>query len=447
MFCEKCGNEIGENENFCQKCGWSVNPANKDDRTPNLDTDIVSTQPVPIKENEKKEKKPINKKYLLFGGIAIAVILLLIIIISSLSGTVNPQKYFIDDSNVKYSGYNEFGKINVNDLFDIRSLLLDLGGGEENLIATVNKSVSGQIDKKYGSVMSSLFDGLSINSIINEFEKEGISIEADKTENLKNGDEITVTVKIDSEYFKKYDFKKSLKDVDSVSKTYTVSGLNQATIIDPFDFIESVIYDEKEKKSYIRYKKNYLNETEAFSVAAYENSRLRIKGKDGQTIGTIGFSSDKGSYESTKKITVKLSSGLSVDSFSSKGFMLSAVEKDFTPLTLDYLKDASRLKSADYTTLKSIADEDTKSNSPVFQKAYLCTDSSTASNKIVFIYSYKSNDKTLFLNCYFDGVKICSDGNLFTEQLYDHINYSGYDSMQKILDNLKTNWSSIVEIS
>ncbi|MBQ1239483.1 MAG: zinc-ribbon domain-containing protein, partial [Ruminococcus sp.] len=28
MFCEKCGNQLNDNDKFCQKCGAPVNPLN-----------------------------------------------------------------------------------------------------------------------------------------------------------------------------------------------------------------------------------------------------------------------------------------------------------------------------------------------------------------------------------------------------------------------------------
>ncbi len=69
MTCKKCGKEVRDGIAFCPFCGASL----KEEPVVAVEP-VKASEPVIKKEVVKKEKKPINKKPFIIGGIAVAVI-------------------------------------------------------------------------------------------------------------------------------------------------------------------------------------------------------------------------------------------------------------------------------------------------------------------------------------------------------------------------------------
>ena len=107
-FCPNCGAKLEEGVKFCMECGIKVirpEPPAYDPPAEPVYAPPESSEP-PVKpayipqslakggtgpEEKPKEKKPANKKWLLFAGIGAAVILVLILLIALLSGGGNKE--------------------------------------------------------------------------------------------------------------------------------------------------------------------------------------------------------------------------------------------------------------------------------------------------------------------------------------------------------------------
>lgn len=108
IFCANCGQQSSTEFAFCQNCGASlaiapaVSPADSDPFPADPETAFQAQKP-------KKEKKPLPKKAILFGGIGLAVVVVVILLIALLSGGGSGAEYVLylkDDEIV----YNDFGK-------------------------------------------------------------------------------------------------------------------------------------------------------------------------------------------------------------------------------------------------------------------------------------------------------------------------------------------------
>lgn len=74
MFCTSCGNQIPDGSTVCPFCGASL----KEEPVVAVEP-VKAFEPVVNKEVVKKEKKPINKKPFIIGGIAVAVIAVVVV--------------------------------------------------------------------------------------------------------------------------------------------------------------------------------------------------------------------------------------------------------------------------------------------------------------------------------------------------------------------------------
>lgn len=167
------------------------------------------------------------------------------------NGKISAEDYISNEINFK--GYNGYATVSADDVFDYTRLIADLG--EPNYSGTDSNLVNSIVD--YGS-------DYTIES--------HISVSFDKSENLKNGDEITAIISIDYGMINSMNFKKELTGKVTYSKTYTVSGLEEADGIDPFGIIKSVNYDALNGSSSINYNNEYNKDFGDYSVHCYEDS-------------------------------------------------------------------------------------------------------------------------------------------------------------------------------
>lgn len=214
MFCMKCGAELSPDTKFCQTCGTPVEgqaaPA-AEAQTP------VTPAPQAAPAPEKKPKKPMSKaaKGIIAGAAALVVILAVVLTLVLTAPKKVSLSEYID---VSFYGYDSYGDASVS--LDQWSLYSDLVGGKDDSAERLDDLWS-QAEK---------YSGLS--DLISS-----ITWDVEPSENLSNGDVVTITMSYDEELAKA----QKIKLTDDTLEV-TVEDLDKITVINPFDDV-SVAFD------------------------------------------------------------------------------------------------------------------------------------------------------------------------------------------------------------
>lgn len=325
MICKECGAELLDNAKFCGVCGTKIesNETVKYDVSPVL---------------QKEEKKPKKKR----KGLLISIIVIIVVLICGfgylyyftdlLKAKIDLNKYI----NVEFDGYNSVGTAKV--VFDYDAFEKDhenhLDVSTErftsNIICEIDKSQklsnndtvtlswkfdANELKEEYNVVVLASeinytvdglkelekfdpFEGVEVEfssispfglALISKYPSEnGLSYALSKFDNLKNGDNVEVTVTYGSysedEYAKQYG-----KLPTCFSKTYEVTGLDEY-ITDfaeiPTDVQEEIKSEAKDiVLSYvsIHYGDAALSDLEYVGYVVYTNSDSTIISKINDT--------------------------------------------------------------------------------------------------------------------------------------------------------------------
>lgn len=430
MFCEKCGKQIENDELFCENCGAKV------------EQETEGTHKELLSNTVEKIKNPANKKLIAIVSAVSVIVVIAIIVLVSLLNRVSAEKYINDEIN--FYGYNGYATVSVEDVYDYYGLSDALGNANyfdlnNDLLNTLVSSVSGY----------SLF--------------ELISVSFDKYDMLSNGDEVTATIRIDYDLINQFKFDKKLVGKKEYTKTFTVSGLEEAKVIEPFGIIQSVTYDVTNDSSSIIYNEEYLENFEDYSVHYYKDSysepKLEVVNKDNNTIMYITYNSDSNAYSSTKQIAVN--AYYEETELCPEGLIVAPTKKQYDPLIVDYLRDKDSISKESLTQLKNVADKDIGyyNSKAKFEKAFFgCTDKNDDNfdNAIVFVYSYEDlwSEKTNYIEVKIEDIKINSKNELIdytdsSDYVYGFYASSGYDSISALEDDLKNSngWTEITTVT
>lgn len=196
MFCQNCGAELASDAQFCENCGTKVEETKE----------VITAETITDNVNNKVTKK-LSKKTTTIIGAACILVIVFAIIVTNMKATINLNKYVTFD----FSGYDTLGTAQVS--IDYDALERDYG----DKIKYYGSDSYGNFEEPYRLLIEECVNG-----------------SLDVKENLKNGDTVTYTWDCDKELAKK-DFKIKLKAEDI---TYSVSGLQAVTEIDPFENVE-----------------------------------------------------------------------------------------------------------------------------------------------------------------------------------------------------------------
>lgn len=198
-FCPHCG-ALMTGATVCPQCGADITSAT----TPH--SDISTGKPSFLKKNIPQEKR----KYVVAGFVALMVLLLcLSFLLPRKKNVILLTDYVHIDSVTGADGY---GHLEYS--FDSYSVYQKLAGMDVK-------------NDKDAEVLFSEENLLKAEKIMTVL--EGVTVTADKNDNLSNGDKLTLTVSFDNPTKEKLDFELRGGEI-----SYTVEGLAEGLPFDPF---------------------------------------------------------------------------------------------------------------------------------------------------------------------------------------------------------------------
>lgn len=198
-FCPHCGAPMN-GATVCPQCGADITSAT----TPH--SDISTGKPSFLKKNIPQEKR----KYVVAGFVALMVLLLcLSFLLPRKKNVILLTDYVHIDSVTGADGY---GHLEYS--FDSYSVYQKLAGMD----------VKNDKDAEALFSEENLLKAEKIMTVL-----EGVTVTADKNDNLSNGDKVTLTVSFDNPTKEKLDFELRGGEI-----SYTVEGLAEGLPFDPF---------------------------------------------------------------------------------------------------------------------------------------------------------------------------------------------------------------------
>lgn len=203
----------------------------------------------------------------------IAVVLAAIVI--TVVVVLSPKTVVVDDFvTVEISGYDTVGKATLN--WDQQAMYLKMAEGMDQTKA------------------QALLVGLL---------GQKLTLSLDETENLSNGDTVTLKLNMDNDFFQ------ALKlNIELRHATYTVKDLPQANVINPFDYLEI---------SYEGY--------DPYATASFSNTATDPVLKENLRFESVGDSE----LSEGERFTVQIPAS-AVSALEKQGYILSETEKSFT---------------------------------------------------------------------------------------------------------------------
>ena len=456
-FCSQCGADLGDEAKFCATCGAKVEETSEQEgkqvpqsdaveelksetdqensRLSNADSTgnykkikeksakaTAATQETANKIAEKvseKTGKKIKGKHILVS----VIILLVVIVCGSFIFVKSQPKNILNNTKVKFSGYNTLGNAMLEDEYykEESALIAKKVGYSSSDIDAVRKGNTNVLDSDTAKYL--------------QFEKylEDTSVKLDKYVNLKNGDKVTVSVNT------------SLEDnpIKETKKTFVVKGLKKTTTFNA----DSLMKDHKVSASGYNH----------FGKLDYDSDYYEVNNDESLSNGDKVILTINSEYIASQKEKGNLFNGKN-----SKEITISGLEDSAKISNLDELlkqedavvnsehKDSTGFFEEDYTVTRMTSyfigkdvngysyeensDEDAAEFSVLtVYKIDSKTDSGTDTEYKIYWYSglRTSNEKV--------NVAALTDG-----QKYD--TYSSYTSEKEAINDLKADYPSLVKV-
>ncbi|MDO4364179.1 MAG: zinc-ribbon domain-containing protein [Clostridia bacterium] len=467
MYCEKCGTLVAENEKFCPKCGASINNQSEINTETNADIPTKEHQAAAVTQIEEipsgnvaaKVKKPIkiNKKLLISVISIVCVLIVLISVVSAILGMIRPDSYFAD--SISLDGYNGYTSLDPSDLYNFDGLMYDLSGKDSTVLTEkINEKYRNDAYDEYG-VLGALYEDEDEDGVLKYLKKDAFSIECEPTENLKNGDKVTVTVTIDTDVINSLGLKKKLKLDDKLTRTYTIENLKETVKLDPMKEVQSVYYDETEQKVKIKLADNLSSESfgnysaNLVDINSNEQGIQLVNNSDEEdSLATLKYFGTAEDYNSTGKVTVNVAqngyySTIEETAFAENGIILTNVSKEFDVTKISYINDKTNVTVDDYTAIKECGNSSNyfSDGNKTFINLYMCLGNYQANNQFVCVYSYADSydNKIYYSYLPIKGAKADSNGTLYTDNLSVDWSRTGFTSEKELLKNLQEYYSTV----
>ncbi len=368
----------------------SVQETQKTDKAVQPDAQNVSTtsqeanqQPVKMQGQDERKVNPagaqtfINKlgKNKIIGIAAAAVVVLVVAVamILNMKKKVNINDYI----TVKFTGYDTVGQAKCE---------LD----EDALVMAILKAQGKKVTESDLNSLSSLSSAFQV--MVKVENDAYLNYQLSQTSDLSNGDKVTLKITCSKELEKSLGINLVSKD-----KEYTVSDLDAATQIDPFDYL-NVTFSGTSPNASVSLK-NTADSSDSFLKNLY-------------------FSADKSSGISAgDTITVKVSANK--EDALKKGYILTETSKEYTCDKVDeYVTDITDIPEDKMTALKkdatdkiesAFAEIDSKNGVTcgelTFEGTYVLNPKTT---------SYYSNDNTVYV-VFSANVSATGSGDVFSQ--------------------------------
>ncbi|WP_294778555.1 zinc ribbon domain-containing protein [uncultured Eubacterium sp.] len=474
MYCEKCGTLIAESEKFCPNCGASINTNinNQSEINTENSTDIPPEEPqavavtqateIPNGNVAVKTKKPIkiNKKLLISVVSIVCALIVLISVVSAILGMIRPESYFAD--SISLDGYNGYTSLDPSDLYNFDGLMYDLSGKDSALLTEkINEKYRNDAYDEYG-FLGALYEDEDEDGVLKYLKDDAFSIECEPSENLKNGDEVTVTVTIDTDIINSLGLKKKLKLNDNLTRTYTIENLKETVKLDPMKEVQSVYYDETEQAVRINLADNLSSESfgnysaNLIDVNNNEQGVELINNSDEEdSLGTLRYSGNADNFDSTGKVTVSVTksgySSIEENTFAENGIILTNLSKEFDATRISYINDKTNVTVDDYTAIKDCGNSSDyfSDGNKTFVNLYMCLGNYQANNQFVCVYSYADSydNKIYYSYLPINGAKADSNGTLYTDNLSVGWSQSGFTSEKELLESLQGYYSTVKHLT
>lgn len=213
--CQKCGKEIPADSRYCPECRATQEPS------------CLSQKPAqPVKPKEPPSPEAVKRNKIIFGAVAAAAALFFVIGI--LSSFIKPSINLNNYLAVEFEGYDTAGTAVVT--FDTKKFQSDYG--KKLGTATKKKSNNRKLFGKRSSY--DYYNSDNTDSGAKIFLSNCVSWSLDEKSGLSNGDTVTLTWDCDDDYaLERFGYKLKYSDTD-----YTVKGLAEAEVFDPFEGIQ-----------------------------------------------------------------------------------------------------------------------------------------------------------------------------------------------------------------
>lgn len=333
----------------------------------------------------------------------IVIISAIVAVVSVIAGAaiagskVSVDNYIVDE--IAFSGFNGYGKIDTynSKIINYEKLYTDLEIEQSDLASVFGEEAV-------------LGEGFDISNDAN-------------SGSLKNDDIVKYTITVDYDKINNLG-KKKLKGKEVITKEYRVSGLKEATNINPFDAIEKVIVSYKYNSYHVNLQFN--SKIDNFDVLCESYYSLGYNFMVGEDKIGVGFDVPSiANINAGDKITITLSQ--KPDYYSKYGIIFTSTSQEFSVLTAEALTSASNINQSSYNKAKALFEKETKSNSngeytfaDMFFYSEIGNYTKTVTNEIIAVYKFKSNSvgsEDEYVYYYINSPEISSDGELVTSNV------------------------------
>lgn len=247
-FCGNCGTQLDDDVCFCPNCGTRIdfmpdNSGSAETASEMQNQNYGNPNGYPGMNMPPQPKKPVNKKKLgIIIGAVVAVLLVFVIvfaIVRNVKRTINVNEYI----SVEFTGYDTVGQAEVK---------FDVDGFDAAVMKAQGKKIKNNPDDY---TWNDLVDLMSWEDYALA---DSIETELDKSENLSNGDKVTVTITYDESAAKDAGVKLKVSE-----QSFTVDGLGKLQDVDPFEKLEvsyegvapsvSVVWENNASGDYLPY--------------------------------------------------------------------------------------------------------------------------------------------------------------------------------------------------
>lgn len=248
----------------------------------------------------REEAKSIRLEAIL--SVVIVAVLVAVVIVVGQFTRVNPNRYFVSQDKVKFDGYDGYGYFLDDELvyYNLDQFYQDFTGNKDNNYQEIYDYIEPSIDK---------------------------------TDNLKNGDKVTLTLTFDYDGLNSAypQARHKLSGNNTFSKTFTVKGLKEVQTLDPFTILTKVYVKNPDDGIYLHWANTSVKIGD-YTVKHSEGTQFDLVNSKGEVVVSdfLYFTSSNDYPEVGDKVTMYAGPYDEDDYLSDYGIVVKPLEKEFT---------------------------------------------------------------------------------------------------------------------